>query len=101
MNIYVTQQARLGSCFYVMRTGIAVAILDPRRRPSVRRGTQHISYSIISMVKQRRSKRKVTTATRFSARKQAQIQQETALYGSDYGILPSGEWSGVERSRGV
>ena len=38
----------------------------------------------------RRSKRRTSGATRFSARRQAQVQQAAAVYGSDYGILPSG-----------
>ena len=38
----------------------------------------------------RRSKRKSTVATRFSARKQARQQGDAEIYGSDYGILPSG-----------
>lgn len=39
----------------------------------------------------RRSKRKSIVATRFSARKQARQQEEAEIYGSDYGILPSGK----------
>ena len=38
----------------------------------------------------RRSKRKSIVATRFSARKQARQQGDAEIYGSDYGILPSG-----------
>jgi hypothetical protein len=41
--------------------------------------------------RRRRSKRKVNfVATRFSKRKQALVQQDHAIYGNDYGILPSG-----------
>jgi hypothetical protein len=44
-----------------------------------------------SIPRRRRSKRKVNyVATRFSKRKQAQVQQDHAIYGNDYGILPSG-----------
>lgn len=40
--------------------------------------------------RRRRSKRKVNyVATRFSKRKQALLQQDHAIYGNDYGILPS------------
>lgn len=50
----------------------------------------HCNHFFSSMVK-RRSKRRSTGATRFSARRQAQVQQDAARYGEDYGILPSGE----------
>lgn len=44
-----------------------------------------------SLPRRRRSKRKVNyVATRFSKRKQALLQQDHAIYGNDYGILPSG-----------
>ena len=38
----------------------------------------------------RRSKRKSLVAIRCSARQQARQQQDAEIYGSDYGILPSG-----------
>jgi hypothetical protein len=44
-------------------------------------------------LRRRRSKRKVNFgATRFSKRKQALVQQDHAIYGNDYGILPSGKY---------
>jgi len=42
------------------------------------------------MVKQRRSKRKTAMPTRFSARKAARVQEDSEIYGMDYGVLPSG-----------
>jgi hypothetical protein len=52
------------------------------------------------MPRRRRSKRKVNFgATRFSKRKQALIQQDHAIYGNDYGILPSGTFCGYVKEK--
>ena len=49
----------------------------------------------------RRSKRKSLVAIRCSARQQARQQQDAEIYGSDYGILPSGACVRLRVSVGV
>jgi hypothetical protein len=59
----------------------------------VKQCEQQLNLSSSAIPRRRRSKRKVNyVATRFSKRKQALLLQNHAIYGNDYGILPSGEF---------